>query len=158
MSVMTLDITPAMEDYLEGILVIQESRRIARVKDLAELMNVKAPSVNEALSNLKKKGLIAQEKYGYIELTPAGLSIARKVYSRHNTLTKFFHEVLGLNETIAEKDACKIEHYLSKETIARMFKFIKYTETCSRGAPTCSARFLHFLENRKKIGKDTKRK
>jgi DtxR family transcriptional regulator, Mn-dependent transcriptional regulator len=122
---MSNSISPAQEDYLEAILVIGNDKRIVRVKDLAEVMNVKAPSVNEALSNLKKRGLILQEKYSHVELTKEGEKLAELVYKKHETLKNFFHDVLGVDEKTAEDDACKIEHYLSKTTIKRMVEFAK---------------------------------
>ena len=118
-------ITAALEDYLEAILIIEKNRKVVRVKDLAGFMNVKAPSVNEALENLKKRGFIDHERYGHVELTAIGLSLAQKIYKRHNALKKFFHEILGVCENIAEEDACKVEHYLSKETIERILEFIE---------------------------------
>ncbi len=40
------------------------------------------------------------------------------VYDRHLTLTTFIHEYLGVDAEIAEKDACRIEHIISPETMA----------------------------------------
>ncbi len=43
------------------------------------------------------------------------MEIADKIYTRHKKLTDFF-VALGVNEEVAEDDACKIEHDLSDET------------------------------------------
>ena len=125
---MANSITPALEDYLESILIIKNRGKIPRVKDIARLINVKAPSVNEALSQLQKKGFIVHERYGYIEMTPKGLKKAKKLYKRHNLIKKFFHNILGLEKEIAEIDACRIEHYLSNATLDRMVSFIDFIE------------------------------
>ena len=50
-----------------------------------------------------------------ITLTGAGLTIARKVYNRHKTITRFLMQ-LGVDEETAKEDACKIEHDLSPAT------------------------------------------
>ena len=115
-----MDISPALEDYLESILIIRNKKQIVRLKDIAEILNVKAPSVSDALSALKQKNLVTQERYGKIELTAAGAKLAEKIFSKHISLTSFFSRVLDLDETIAEDEACKIEHYLSKETLRRI--------------------------------------
>ena len=42
-------------------------------------------------------------------------AIARRVYERHELLTRFFTK-LGVPQEIAAADACKVEHILSQET------------------------------------------
>jgi len=121
-------ITSSQEDYLEGILLIQKDKKIVRAKDVVEYFGVKGSSVNETLKNLKKRGMIIQEKYGYIELTPRGLRIARNVYRKHTLLTKFIENILGVSAETAEEDACKIEHHLSKETLDNILYFIEFTD------------------------------
>lgn len=150
-------ISPSMEDYLESIFIIQQKRKVVRVKDIVEFNKVKAPSVIEALSKLQGKGLVFHERYGYIELTRQGSIIAKDVYKKHKMLKKFFHNILGIKEKFAEEDACKIEHYLSQETINRMVSFIKFVETCpKKEGPQWLKSFYHYnktgkhLENKKK--------
>jgi len=120
-----MKISPSLEHYLESIFILQRKKRTVRLKDIAEYINVTAPSALEALDNLKKKKLIIHEPYGDITLTKDGEKIAKKLYNRHQTLKKFFHNVLKVKEDIAEEDACKVEHYLSKETIKRILTFTK---------------------------------
>src|SRR3989338_5055137 len=122
------NITSSQEDYLEAILLIQKDKKIVRAKDVVEYFGVKGSSVNETLKNLKKRGMIIQEKYGYIELTPRGLRIARNVYRKHTLLTKFIENILGVSAKTAEEDACKIEHHLSKETLDNILHFIEFTD------------------------------
>jgi len=118
-----LNISSALEDYLEAVLILEEKKRFVRVKDLAQMMKVKAPSVNEALSHLKKRGLILQERYAPIELTSKGRGVAQAVLQKHEALKRFFQEVLGIDEKTAEEDACKVEHHLSKKTIKKIVSF-----------------------------------
>ena len=110
---------------METILILDESNERVRVKNIAELMNVKAPTAIEALGHLKKKELIVQQPYADIELTAKGRKAAREIYEKHHMLKEFLFKGLGLSEEIAEADACKMEHCLSKETIALMSEFIK---------------------------------
>ena len=147
---MAISMSPSQEDYLEGILIIQEQKRVIQVKDLAKFLKVKAPSVIEAIGKLKEKRLVVHERYSYIELTQEGINLAKKVHERHKTLKKFFHEVLGLRASIAEEGACKIEHYLSDETLKRMLKFIKFIETCPQEQPEWLSSFYYFAEHNKR--------
>jgi len=125
-------ISPALEDYLEAILILSETCPRVRIKALAGLLKVKAPSVISALNHLKQKGLATQQPYGAVNLTPTGRRLAREIYGRHKMLKKFFHEILGLRGAVAEKEACQIEHYLSRETIRRMLSFIENHEAVQK--------------------------
>ena len=52
----------SLEDYLETMLILEESGKIRSV-DVAKHLNVSKPSVNNALCILKEKGYVTQEKY-----------------------------------------------------------------------------------------------
>ena len=143
---MTVSISPALEDYLESIFILQKKGKIARVKDMAAFLKVKAPSVIEALANLQKKDLVIHERYGYIQLTSKGMRKATKLYERHVLLKDFFHKVLGIKKDLAEEDACKIEHYLSSQTMKRMLAFIKFIENSPEEKPEWLSRFQRFAD------------
>jgi len=145
-----LTISPSLEDYLESIFVIKQKKQTVRVKDLARHLKVKAPSVVEVLRKLKEKNLIVHEYYGYIELTQEGINKAKAVYERHIMLKKFLYQILGIDEKIAETDACRIEHYLSKETLERIVKFINFIETCPQGVPEWLNNFYYFVKHKKR--------
>lgn len=127
---MPLALTPNMEDYLEAIVIIEGRRKAVRVKDIAEALEVKMPSVTSAIGKLAKKELVNHEKYGYVELTTAGEKIASEIYRRHEILFGFLSETLNIDSETAEKDACKIEHVISSETLERLVKFIQFIESC----------------------------
>ena len=55
------------------------------------------------------------EKDGGLYLTDSGRAIAEKIYERHTVLSKVLVN-LGVSETVAVEDACKIEHDISDET------------------------------------------
>lgn len=114
-----------MEDYLESILLLENRDGAARVTDIANRMGVAKSSVHTALHSLSEKGLLIQEHYGTIHLTGEGIRIASNVYSRHKSLVAFFEQVVGVNAETAEKDACAVEHVLSKESMKRIVEMTK---------------------------------
>ena len=118
----------SMEDYLEAIFEIEKYKRVVRVKDVAEMLGVTMPSVTGALKNLEAKGLITHEKYEYIELTDIGQIQASRISSRHQVISKFLKEFLGVENGTAEEEACKIEHVLSTGTMEKLAEYI-YKET-----------------------------
>jgi len=119
-------ITPSMETYLETIEEIGKEKRVVRVKEIARRLNVKMPSVTEALKNLSGRGFIKHEKYGYIELTPKGEELAQEIYLRHQSLFSFLTEILGIDTQRADEDACKIEHVISEGTMKRLVEFVHF--------------------------------
>lgn len=118
-------LTESTQNYLETILLLQNSAKVIRVKDISRKMNVSMPSVHTALHLLEDQKLINHEKYGHIELTPKGIIAAEEIYALHKALVQFLTEVLGVTGSIAENDACKIEHVISHETIKRMAAYMK---------------------------------
>ena len=117
-------LSKSMEDYLEAIFEIEKYKRAVRVKDVAEKLGVTMPSVTGALKNLEAKGLILHEKYEYIELTEIGQIQASRVASRHQLISRFLKEFLGVEDSTAEEDACKVEHVLSTSTVKKLAEYI----------------------------------
>jgi Mn-dependent DtxR family transcriptional regulator len=97
----------------------------ARLTDIAARMGVTKASANSAMAVLAEKGLIANEKYQEILLTPQGIAAARLVSTKHASLQRFFIEVLGVDPAVAESDACAIEHVISRETIEAVERYMK---------------------------------
>ena len=113
------------ENYLETILVLTKRNGSVRSIDIAEEMNFTKASVSRAMSTLKRDNYIIMEPDGRILLTKDGQKKATAVYDRHVTLTRFINEILGVDEEIAEKDACRIEHIISPETFAGIKGMLK---------------------------------
>ncbi len=143
-------LTQSMEDYLEAIHIISLEKKVVRVKDIAKFLSVKTPSVVDALGKLAEKDLVIHERYGYLELTKGGITKAKGVYRKHKELYKFFNEVLGMSPEISAIDACKIEHYISKETLNRMVKFIEFIETCPEEYPEWLKSFNYYVKHGKR--------
>ncbi len=117
------ELTSNMEDYLEVILNLQQEQRVARVKDVAQRLNVKMPSVTGAMKGLAEKGLVNYERYSYLTLTAAGEKIAREIGERHKTFYSFLTEVLRLDHKTAELDACRLEHATCRKTFLKIKDF-----------------------------------
>jgi DtxR family Mn-dependent transcriptional regulator len=116
-------VTKSLEDYVEAVYVLIVKCGAAHVRDVAQELNVKMPSVVKAISELKKMGFVTQAPYGDIKLTPKGEDIAREILSRHKVLHRFLMSI-GVSEETADKDACLMEHILSAETMDRIEVFL----------------------------------
>lgn len=129
----TIDLSASLEDYIEAIYHIVEEKLVARSKDIAARLDVSRASVTEALRALAKKELINYAPYEAITMTEQGRLVAEDVIHRHDSLQRFFTEVLAIDRPIAEEAACKIEHAAPSVVINRMIDFIKFLRVCPRG-------------------------
>ena len=110
-----MKIHESAEDYLESIFTLREKHGSVRSINIVNDLGVSKPSVSVAMKKLRESGLIAMDADGHITLLPDGEAIARKVYERHELLTRFFMQ-LGVCQETAAADACRVEHILSQET------------------------------------------
>jgi len=107
------------EDYLEMILRLNEEKGYARSVDIATGLGVSKPSVSVAMKQLREGGYILMDKDNYITLTDTGMEIAQRIYERHKVLTRML-TMIGVDEKIAEDDACKVEHDISVQTFTAL--------------------------------------
>src|SRR5438105_15702901 len=77
----------AVEDYLERILGLINSKGYARVVDIAAALKISQASVTNMVQRLDAEGLLQYEKYRGLILTVAGKKLARKIAHRHKLLT-----------------------------------------------------------------------
>ncbi len=120
--------TQSLEDYLETIHILICDTGSACVRDVAKTLSVKMPSVVKAIHELKKMELVKQEPYGPIELTEKGRRLAHGVLDKHELLRGFLMK-LGVCRKIADRDACRMEHILSAETLDRIREFSQTKKT-----------------------------
>jgi Mn-dependent DtxR family transcriptional regulator len=106
----------AVEDYLERILGLINSKGYARVVDIASALKISQASVTNMVQRLDADGLLKYEKYRGLVLTAAGERLARKITHRHRLLTDFL-KLLGLDEQVIYHDVEGMEHHISPPTL-----------------------------------------
>ena len=114
----------SIENYMEAILLLSESKPVVRSVDIANELGFKKPSVSVAVKNMKEKEYIEVSKEGYITLTKTGKKIAKSVYERHSFFKNWLMS-LGVKEEVANEEACSIEHVISEETFRAIKKAIE---------------------------------
>ena len=75
-------LTPSLEDYLEAVYALSRAAGLARACDVSRRLKVSKPSVNSAVMALTAWGLLGQERYGSIKLSPAGLRAGAEIAGR----------------------------------------------------------------------------
>ena len=106
----------AVEDYLERILDLINTKGYARVADIAQALKISQASVTNMVQRLDAEGLLKYEKYRGLVLTTAGEMLARNIMRRHNLLTDFLR-MLGVDESVIYHDVEGMEHHISPQTL-----------------------------------------
>ena len=123
---MKTTLTPVLEDYMEVIFNLIESNYVARVKEIADNMDVKMPTVTSTLKKLSKMKLVNYDPYSVVTLTPEGKKVAKRIIFKHETLMDFFNKILLVPEKIAYENACKFEHSVDNLLLDRLQMFTNF--------------------------------
>ncbi|MBN2223401.1 MAG: metal-dependent transcriptional regulator [Deltaproteobacteria bacterium] len=137
-------LSPSMEDYLEVIYGLVEQNRVARVRDIADILSVTMPSVTGALKKLSGKELVNYDPHEVITLTPEGEVLARKLVHAHRSIASFLTEILNVRPDIAEKNACRMEHAIDDVVLTRLIRYIEFVGKCPGVVARFSEELGHF--------------
>lgn len=114
------------EDYLEAIVMLGGTdTQSVRSVDIATKLGVSKASVSKAVASLKAAGMLDQPYYGDITLTKDGYEYGSSVLERHEKLTRFLNEMVGLPADVAEEEACQMEHAISDESFVKWLEYFK---------------------------------
>lgn len=119
--------TPSMEDYIEQIYILIESKGYARVSDIAEGLRVHPSSVTKMVQKLDKDEYLEYEKYRGLILTAKGRKIGKRLVYRHELLEQFL-KIIGVKSNLIYQDVEGIEHHLSWESIDRIGDLVQFFE------------------------------
>lgn len=117
--------TPSMEDYIEIIYNLIETKGYARVSDIAEELVVHPSSVTKMVQKLDKDNYLNYEKYRGFILTAKGKKIGERLVFRHELLEQFL-DLIGVDQDNIYSDVEGIEHHLSWNSIDRIGDLVQY--------------------------------
>jgi len=118
-----MNVTEAVENYLEAILILSQLQNEVRATDICSYMGYSRPTVSIAVKGMKQSGFITVDEHNLIGLTAEGIAIAEGIYDRHTTLAQVLM-LLGVDQETAYGDACKMEHDISDITFSRFKQFL----------------------------------
>lgn len=94
------------------------------------------PAVTAMFQKLSSEEYINYEKYSGVTLTKKGERVAIRAAKKYKILRDFLI-ILGIDEKIADKDACNIEHVVNPKAMRRLAKFVHSSENlknlCGQG-------------------------
>jgi DtxR family Mn-dependent transcriptional regulator len=134
-----------IEEYIEVIYDLQEKDGQALTGSIAAEMNVKPPSVTEILKKLEQKGLVSYQAHCGATLTGPGTKLAQCLSEKHRVIAEFLM-LIGVDEKVAQKDACQMEHHVSEQSVQTIGEFVAFLVSEEEGALVLS-RFEQFRED-----------
>lgn len=107
-------LSAVMEDYLKTIYHLQDDADTkVRTSEIAEALDVTAPTVTSMLDKLEERELIEREKYSGVRLTPDGERVALEVIRHHRLLEAYLNEHLDYSWAEVHEEADRLEHHIS---------------------------------------------
>jgi DtxR family Mn-dependent transcriptional regulator len=120
------EVSHSMAHYLQAVAALKSEKGFARVGDIADRLGVSKSGVTSMLRSLQGRGLVDHERYGCVELTDSGRRLAERTESSRRVLSIFLSEILGVDERVAEEDACMIEHLVSPEVAIELLRITTF--------------------------------
>jgi DtxR family transcriptional regulator, Mn-dependent transcriptional regulator len=121
---MTIELTPAVQDYLKAIHALGGAEQMVSPVDIAARLQVRAPSVTGMLKRLAEADWIQYEARRGAQLTEQGIAAARRVIRRHRLVELFLTKVLGLDWSEVDAEADALEHAISPRLEAALAKHL----------------------------------
>ena len=129
-------LSDVMEDYLKAIYRLQrEEGPPVRTSEIAEHLDVTAPTVTSMLEKLEDRGLVDREKYKGVELTAEGETVALEVVRHHRLLEAYLTEHLDYDWSEVHEEADVLEHHISEEFERRLAEALDDPEVDPHGDP-----------------------
>jgi DtxR family Mn-dependent transcriptional regulator len=116
--------TQSLEDYLEAVSFLSDDGPV-RLTDIASRLGVSKPSASAAIKVLEQDGCVIHEPYRGVSLTLDGQEKANRIRGKHRDLTAFLTNIVGVSAANAEQDACRMEHFLTVETLHKIREMMR---------------------------------
>jgi DtxR family Mn-dependent transcriptional regulator len=139
------NLSNTLENYMKVIGELIKTNGEARVKDIAEKLNVKLPTVTLTLKVLADKGLIEYKPYHHITFTESGKEIADKLLNKKIVLVNFLMDVLNISREDAEKISCEMEHSISDDNLKKFKDFLIFVDNCPYRTDEIKNKFKDFI-------------
>lgn len=116
------DLSHSRAHYLLAIEALRNELGYARTTDIAEMLEVSRGAASMALTQLKKRGWVAEDPNRFLLLTDEGQHITELIAKNFDNLLAFFTDVLGMSREEALGDACKMEHIITLDIGRRLVR------------------------------------
>lgn len=134
---MTVVLSRSVEDYLKAIfqLSADAGEDTVATSDIAERLDVAAPSVSGMVKRLAEAGHLEHVPYRGVKLTDSGQRAALAVVRRHRILETYLITKLGYDWAGVHEEAERLEHAVSEDLVERMAFALGNPQYDPHGAP-----------------------
>ena len=119
------------EMYIKTIWTLSQIKGNAKTTEVSSMLKVVPSSASEMIQKLKKEGYLTRTDYKGCQLTKKGTQLALKLIRKERLLKTFLHEILNLPKDKSQEQACRLEHYIAKETEESLCKFLGCPNKCT---------------------------
>jgi DtxR family Mn-dependent transcriptional regulator len=126
---------PAVEQYLETILELEESGTVPMRARLVERLGVSAPAVSETVKRLEREGYLTLDADRVMHLTESGRAYATSMLRRHRLAEVLLIDVLKVPWSQVHEEACRLEHAISDNLEAHLVALLGDPGQCPHGNP-----------------------
>jgi DtxR family Mn-dependent transcriptional regulator len=126
---------PAVEQYLETILELEECGIVPLRARIVERLGVSAPAVSETVKRLEREGYLTLDTERVMHLTETGRAYATSMLRRHRLAELLLVDVLKVPWSQVHEEACRLEHAISDNLEAHLVALLGDPGTCPHGNP-----------------------
>src|SRR3954451_20196277 len=126
---------PAVEQYLETILELEEAGVVPMRARLVERLGVSAPAVSETVKRLEREGYLTLDEDRVMHLTETGRAYATSMLRRHRLAELLLIDVLKVPWSQVHEEACRLEHAISDNLEAHLVALLGDPGMCPHGNP-----------------------
>jgi len=141
------ELTESLEKYLLAIYEIVKTNKAARVKDVANYLNIGMPSTSEAVKTLAERKFINYVPYGIITMTKKGQTKAQQKITRHKIISNFLEKVLMINTEKVQQEASQIEYSMNEDVLDKFVMFLDFMDNCSCKEPKWIKSYKYYSKN-----------
>ncbi|MEP6571921.1 MAG: metal-dependent transcriptional regulator [Gemmatimonadota bacterium] len=113
-------LTRSVEDYLKVIYRLSRNGQTASTSDIAQHLELTAPSVSGMVKRLSEQKLLEHVPYKGVVLTDEGRRVALRMLRRHRIIEAYLVGFLGYAWDDVHQEAERLEHAVSEGLIGRM--------------------------------------
>ena len=132
------------EDVLEQMYVNWHRGETYTLRELSSQLDLSRRDLTQVLRRMLEHGYITREGEAFDPvLTSLGRAQGAECLYRHQNLTRFLQMTCGVNEQVAEENACRIEHIVSDELIAGINRYMKSGRNFEHTVHKCNLRMIY---------------
>jgi DtxR family transcriptional regulator, Mn-dependent transcriptional regulator len=128
-------LTRSVEDYLKAIYRLSPEGRPASTSEIANLLDLSAPSVSGMVKRLSELGLLEHVPYKGVQLTETGRVAALRMVRRHRLIEAYLVQFLDYSWDTVHPEAERLEHAVSDTLVERMAAALGHPAADPHGDP-----------------------